>query len=200
VVRRTLVFVTVLALATTAVADDELPNAVPTVMYKRWGFAMGYGPALLRARTDSASSYVLAGVDWSLRLRLRSDVEVAASLIAAVARYRGYASLSADLRYRLFAERPWNAYVLAGIGPANWFDEEGTVLHLRAGAGLERRFQSWAFSAELFAARVGNVESVQPRNVQTTFASHGVWNGSLLVAAIYYWGSGGRSLRRHGVP
>ena len=41
---------------------------------------------------------------------------------------------------------PWNPFLFGGIGIATWSPEDSFHLVTRAGAGVERRFQQWAFS------------------------------------------------------
>lgn len=190
--------VCVLAVAS-SVRAEVLPNAVPTVMYKRWAAAHAWGLGLLRPRSEDLTSKPVFYFDFALRFRVVPTLEVGTSAGVQGRRALGFLSLYADVRYRLMAERPWNPYALLGLGIASYDPERAWVLAMRGGIGLERRFQSWAFSSELQLCRIGADPEVMPLNLRTRLAHHGGLGASVSLAAIYYWGNGGPS-RRHGVP
>ena len=94
---------TLLLIASNAGADDEMPNAVPTVMYRRWAAALSYGASTVRARTDDAEWNTLAFFDFALRYRVLPQLEVGASLGGSVSRSFGFITAQADVRYRMLA-------------------------------------------------------------------------------------------------
>jgi hypothetical protein len=188
---------TLLLVAGSAGADDELPNAVPTVMYKRWAAAVSYGASAAQARTQDADPNVLAFFEMALRFRVVPAFEIGASAGGSFSRSLGFATIQADGRYRLFAERPWNPFLFGSAGIATWGAKDSSHLVMRAGVGVERRFQQWAFSLGAELTRVSADATAPERELEERY---GVWAASLSMGALYYWGSGGRSLRRHGVP
>jgi len=174
-----------------------MPNAVPTVMYKRWAAAISYGATGVQARTDGADAKILAFFEMALRFRVVTELEVGASIGGSFSRSFGFAEIQADVRYRIVPERPWNPFLYGSGGIATWSPEDTSHLVLRVGAGLERRFKQWAFDARVELTRVSADDTAPERPTEERY---GVWAASLSMAALYYWGSGGHSLRRHGVP
>lgn len=179
--------VLLLLFATGAQADDELPNAVPTVMYKRWAAAVSYGASSVQARTDGAARSTLAYFELALRFRLIPELELGTSIGGSFSRSLGVATIEGDARYRLFAERPWNPFVFGSLGIATWSPNDSSHLVMRVGTGLERRFQQWAFSVGFELSRVSEDASAPETRMEERY---GVWAGSLTMAALYYWGSG----------
>lgn len=192
-----MVALALLLFASRADADDLLPNAVPTVMYKRWSASNSYGLSGARARSDGAETRLLAFVELALRYRIVTQLEVGVALGGSIARSLGFATIQADVRYRLMAEMPWNPFVYGSAGIATWGPKESSHLVLRAGTGLERRFTHWAFDARVELSRVSADDTAPMLEVERR---NGVWAASLGMSALYYWGSGGPSLRHHGVP
>ena len=173
--------------------DDEMPNAVPTVMYKRWAAAISYGASTLEARTDGSERHILAFFEMALRYRVIAELELGASFGGSLSWSFGVVTFQADARYRLYAERPWNPFVFGSVGIAKWDARDSAHLMLRAGTGLERRFEQWAFSLGIELCRVSEDSSAPERYLERHY---GAWNASLAMSAIYYWGSGGRPLNR----
>jgi hypothetical protein len=199
-VRTALVAIGFGLLAAGSAAAEEMPNAVPTVMYKRWGAEVTYGYDALRARTDGADVHHLIFFEMAVRFRIITELEVGASIGGALLPSLGYASLRGDVRYRLLAERPWNIALLAGVGFASFGYDSPKRLLVRGGVGVERRFQSWAFAAELHLARISDEPDLAYVYSDAELRRFGTLDGALSIGALYYWGSGGPSLRRHGIP
>ena len=132
-----------------------------------------------------------------MRFRVIPQLEVGASFGGSVRRDFGFATIQADARYRILPEMPWNPFLFGGIGIATWSPEDSFHLVTRAGVGVERRFQQWAFSVGAEVSRVADDPTAPTRDMPEHF---GAWSASLSMAALYYWGSGGPSLRRHGIP
>lgn len=189
--------ITLLLVASNAGADDEMPNAVPTVMYKRWAAAIAYGASTVRSRTDHADWDTLAFFELALRFRVLPELELGASLGGSFRKEFGFATIEADVRYRMLAEALWNPFLFGSVGIATWSPEDGNHLVTRGGLGLERRFQQWAFSLDTELSRVAEDPTAPTSHMQERY---GVWSVSLSMAALYYWGSGGPSLQRHGIP
>lgn len=176
-----------------------MPNAVPTVLYKRWAASTSYGVSGARARTGDAFSKteVLVFFELALRYRIVRQLEVGLSGGGSLSRSSGFATIDADLRYRLYAERPWNPFLYGSAGIAQRGPRDPAHLALRVGGGIERRFQQWAFDGRIELTRftaddTGVTGSIDERD--------GAWVASVAMSALYYWGSGGPSLRHHGVP
>jgi hypothetical protein len=171
-------------IAGSATADDDLPNAVPTVMHRRWAAALAYGASTVRARADDAQWDTLAYVDMALRYRVLPQLELGASMGGSFTWSSGFATLQADVRYRMRAEMPWNPFVFGSIGIAKWGPDDGAHLATRGGIGLERRFQQWAFSVGGELCRVAEDPAAPTNDMQERF---GVWSATLTLAALYYW-------------
>ena len=195
-----MVLVALFALASDAQADEELPNAVPTVLYKRWAAAVAYGPSFVSARTDAAQYHTLVFFELAVRYRLIRELEIGGSIGGSLTRALGYVAFYADARYRWRAEMPWNAYLFASIGSGGFAPQDGKRLLVRAGAGVERRLKSWAFAADVQLVRISGNADVVVRGDESAMSHHGALGVAVTAAALYYWGSGGPSLRRHGVP
>lgn len=189
-----------LAVGSDARADEELPNAVPTVMYKRWAAAMAYGPAFERARADEAEYHPLMFGQFALRYRIVRILEVGGSFGVAGTREYGHGNFAADVRLRLRAEMAWNWFVLGSVGTAAFDPRDGWRLFVRGGLGVERRFERWAFSADAQLSRIAGNESVFAHDVGSEMSQSGTVGLTGSLAAVYYWGSGAPPLRRHGVP
>lgn len=69
-----------LLIAGSVAADDDLPNAVPTVMHRRWAASLAYGASTVRARAEDAQWDTLAYVDMALRYRVLPQLELGASM------------------------------------------------------------------------------------------------------------------------
>jgi hypothetical protein len=189
-VARWMVAIAVLLFATRASAEDLMPNAVPTVMYKPWAASVTYGVSGERA--NSGDPEVLFFFELALRYRVVPQFEIGGSLGGSLSRTDGFATIELDLRYRFMAEMPWNPFMYAGIGIASFGAGNGPYPVVRAGAGVERRFKQWAFDARLEVTGVA-ADADAPND-------NGVMAASLGMSALYYWGSGGPNLRHHGVP
>jgi hypothetical protein len=192
------VVVVVLAFTSSARAEDEMPNAVPTVLYKPWALAMAYGSDFTRARADDMPLHKLFFFEFALRYRVLRPLEVGLSIGGRFKPAFGYATIYADLRYRLLAEAAWNPYVLGGVGIAKI--EYGGPWHLimHAGVGLERRFISWAFATDIQLERAAGDGKPMPYFLddQGELEHFGLVSVSVTLAATYYWGSGGHSRHR----
>jgi hypothetical protein len=196
-VARRWVVIALLLFATSARADDVMPNAVPTVMYKRWAAAVSYGVSGVQARADGADRSLLAFFEMALRFRVVTQLEVGASIGGSLGRSLGLVTIEADVRYRLAAERPWNPFLYGSGGIATWGAKDTSHLVLRGGVGLERRFRQWAFDGRVELTRVSADETAPLGRFEER---NGAWAASFGVSALYYWGSGGPNLKRHGVP
>jgi hypothetical protein len=186
-----------LLIAGHAGADDELPNAIPTVMEKRWAAAMSYGVSGARARTEGAELQSLVFFELAFRVRVVPELELGVSGGGSAVRSFGFAAIQIDVRHRIAPEHAWNPFVYGGGGIATWSVEGSSRLVLRAGAGLERRFEQWAFDARVELTRVSPDPTAAERDLEER---HGVWAASVAMSALYYWGSGGRAKRRRGAP
>jgi hypothetical protein len=189
---------TTLALATNARADDidevEFPNAVPTVMDKRWSVAMSYGPATLRDGDGDGQlieGYPYLFADMAVRYRVVASAELGVSLSGIAMREHGYndgyVSANADVRFRFAAERAWNPFLLGSIGVATFGDDRAHML-VRAGAGLERRFRSWAFTADAQITRISGRDDEMSWPTSRYDVS-GALAAAFSLGAVYYWGT-----------
>jgi hypothetical protein len=174
-----------------------MPNSVPTVMYQRWAASVSYGASTVQARTDAADRNTLALFELALRFRIRPELEIGGSLGGSFRRSFGFATIEADVRYRLLAERPWNPFVFGSAGIATWSPEDSSHLVLRAGTGLERRFERWALEVRAEMSRVSGDTTAPEYDIEERY---GVWAASLSMAALYYWGNGAPRPHRHAVP
>lgn len=177
--------------ATLAHADEP---AIPSVMDKRWSASMGYGVALARAQTDNPNTAPLFDFHFGIRFRVIPDLQVGLLLGGAFeGPGDGYAELCGDVRYSLLAERPWNPYLLGAIG-FGFAGEQGSGARsfVRAGAGIERRFESWAVSGEMHLSRIGGDDEVVGDD---EIARFGALSGAVNLVVHYHWG-GSRRVRR----
>jgi hypothetical protein len=182
---------TVLALIASsriAFAGDEAPLGIPSVMDHRWALSTAYGTSALNERDVSP---ILFGFELSARARLRADIEIGLTLAGGLLRQNGWAAAFGDVRYHWFPERPWNAYLLVGVGAAGVFPTTNTGTGgkpgARVGIGLERRFEMWSFAGELQGLAVyaaTRAVSYDPMSETTT-----TLGASLLIDATYYFGS-----------
>ena len=173
---------------------DELPNAVPSVMDRRWATSATYGPSTLVPRSPDFPVKVMFFGELSGRYRLVPTVELGLSLGGVVNRDDGYLAALGDVRYRMMAERPWNPFLLTSIGLARYAASQPSRVIARAGIGIERRFVNWAFSAE---AQVSRIAGVAEENLMivSVFEYFGAWGASGSMSAIYYWGEGRRRIK-----
>jgi hypothetical protein len=180
------------ALTTMARADD-----FPSVMDKPWSASTGYGPGFVRARSENPKVLPTLAVDLAIRRRLRPDLEVSLGLGGQFAKY-GFGGIFADLRYRISAERPWNPFLFGGLGAGGGAGSDGPGLLLRAGVGIERRLEKWAFAADFAISRSSGDDMVIVRSDGTEIGHFGAFGVGLSLSATYYWGR--TRTRRRFVP
>ncbi|HEV7556803.1 MAG TPA: hypothetical protein VGO00_15160 [Kofleriaceae bacterium] len=194
----------VVVATSTARADEPLPNSVPSVMDRPWAFAIGFGCGVMQPQTDDTRLFAYGLIQAALRYRPLDVLEVGVSMTSGGTFDFGQAGLYADLRYRLIAEEAWNPFLLLGIGASLATSSNMSPLNdfrrsLRLGVGIERRFVSWGFAAELHMFAIGGNDDVATMFTLDTPAQHlsdsTVLGGSLSAFAIYYWGRGTRTHR-----
>lgn len=167
---------------------------IRTVMDRRWSVSLAYGAASLGALSSDTDAHLLGAMDLAVRLRLRPEIQVGLSFGGSITRELVYFGLLGELRYRFKPEFPWSPFVLAGAGIGG-IESSGVEPVARLGLGIERRFQSWGFTAEGRGTIIGGDDSVMPTNVESTLQHYGAWDASLIVSATYYWGRGRPSRR-----
>jgi hypothetical protein len=189
-------FAVLAVVARWAQADDELPNAVPTVMYKPWSVAFALGPAVLRARTSPTENHVVMYGDMAVRYRVAPPLEIGVALGGGLSHGAGYGGFFADIRYRALAEGVWNPFALASLIAANITGGDSFRLGLRGGLGIERRFQSWAFIVDTQLAWIVGDTEVVVHGDNTELGHYGAWSVSTSIGAVYYFGFGANRSRR----
>lgn len=150
---------------------------------------MGYGVAFARPRTDDADTSFLFDGQFAFHVRVIPVLQIGLALgggFEVDKDHDGYAGLFVDTRYSFAAERPWHPVLAGGIGYSR-----GTFV--RGGAGIERRFVSWAFSVEAHLTRTGG-----NNDELDEFPRFGAWGGGLDLVVHYHWGGGKK--RRRFVP
>ncbi len=180
----------VIAMSSAAHADDDdVPDAIPSVMDRRFAVSIAQGASTLQS-SDVAP--VLLGVEVAAWFRARPELELGGSLAGGVTPKSGWAGLFANLRYRLMPERPWTPYLLASLGEGTviprWGDSTGAHLAVRAGVGIERRFESWGFAAELQGIWIDGAATDEYLDADGMMEPDTVSGMSLLVGAVYYIG------------
>ena len=163
-------------------------SSIRSVIDKRWSVSTGYGVVLARSQADGAEPGALIGGQFSLHFRIIPELQVGLALAVGVDNQHGYAGFLIEPRYSFAAERPWHPVLVGGMGYAS----TGGAF-LRGGAGLERRFVSWAFSVDAHLTHAGGDEMVGDE-----FERFGVWGVGVDVSAHYHWGGGTK--RRRFVP
>ena len=146
--------------AGTARADEPLPNSVPSVMDRQWAFAIGFAGGVMQPQTDDTRLFAYGLIQAALRYRPLDVLEVGVSMTSGGTFDYGQAGLYADLRYRLMAEEAWNPFLLLGVGASLATSSNMSPLNdfrrsLRLGVGIERRFVSWGFAAEVHLFAIG---------------------------------------------
>lgn len=135
-------------------------SAPPSVMDRRWAVSAGIGWESLEAKVDDGSKVTFGMLELAGRFRVRPAIELGLGLVAGGAEGGELTTggLFLDLRYRFFAERPWNFYVGFGLGVQSVGNKDGTEEERKGrGAlrfvpiGIERR---WTMFAAFFEARV----------------------------------------------
>lgn len=173
-------------------ADDSV---IPSVADKRWAVVTGMGVAGLRARTKDAEIPLAAATELGFRFRVLPILELALELGGDVSTDVGFVSIFYDVRYRFQAERPWDPFVLGGVGLAGWFEGRDAFL-VHVGGGIERRFRRVGVMAGLELARVGGDSGVVVRDPASELAHFGGWAGAVRASIAYYWGGPDRTRRR----
>jgi hypothetical protein len=191
---RGLVLILVLATTARSVAAE---TTFPSVMDRRWAVAVLFGAETMQAQADDPDRYSFGVGEFAARFRLLPELEFALTLSGAGTYDVKRVGVYADVRYRLMAEQPWNP---AGIGVSGAFKSSANGadearLSARIGAGIERRFKSWAFASELHLLGVGPNSSVTERSLAMQdylLGRNTVIAVSLTLGATYYFGSGSR--------
>jgi hypothetical protein len=184
----------------TSPAAPVTPAPPSTVMDDQWAVGLSMGEESLTPRTGSASqSGAGFGVgELDLRYRPAQHVELSFSLSGGGGTQinLGMSMIAFDVRYRFLAEQAWNWYLIGGIGiasvarPAAGSIESKGRGALRAGAGVERRYQHFAFDAELRLIAISeNTEVPYPGQLTDyyPFERYGLSGGSLMFGASYYF-------------
>lgn len=181
--------VVVLLVALPARADVELPS----VMDHRWSVSVDLGVGALRAQASDTETRLVMAYDLALRFRIDPEIEVGLMLggaaIGPTSEFTGYGAVLGEIRYRFFANRPWNSFVGLGAGIAGFGD--GSHLAARASVGVERRFDQAAISV---SGRMTGVFSDDPESTaggdNYELERSGAWDASAVLGFHYYWGRG----------
>lgn len=169
----------------------------PSVMDDRWAVALGLATeGLTPQHVDGASNVQFAGLELAGRYRITPPIEIALSLFAAgSAGDLSTTSVFADFRYRFFADRPWNVYLLAGLGVASAGSKHGSDAQkkgrgaVRFGIGGERRFGRLAIYAELRVIGIGsNLTAMNTDNSTAAYLSrYSLGGGALELGGTFYF-------------
>ena len=195
-----------LVLTATGTAYAQAPGQVrpgaagparPSVMDDRWAVAFGLATeGLTPQHVDGASNVQFAGLELAARYRITAPIEVALSLFAAgSAGDLSTASVFADVRYRFFADRPWNVYLLGGLGVASAGSKHGTDAQkkgrgaVRFGIGGERRFGRLAIYAELRVIGIASNPTAMHTDNSTAddLARYSLGGGALELGGTFYF-------------
>jgi hypothetical protein len=200
--RRALLLVVAMAGSAYAQAPGMVPPQAPPpasgVMDRRWAIAFALGLESVTPHHDTAQNASLGVLQLSGRVRVRPDIELALTLGAGGGENDTLTTggLYFDFRYRFMAEQPWNVLALAGFGVATVAgknapdaDHKGRG-SLRIGAGIERRFDTWALEADLKLFGIGENSSVAPVYPETQpyqVARYGLSGAVFDIGASFYF-------------
>jgi hypothetical protein len=81
------------------------------------------------------------------------------------------------------------------LGPALLRAQDRFRFATRAGLGIERRYVSWAFTADVQLAWISADGDSTLSGRFTDLIREGAWSGSFSVAAVYYFGFGAKNVR-----
>jgi hypothetical protein len=168
-------------------------------MATRWGIGVAIVPASLAAQTSDAQHVGVAAIELAGRFRVRRWLELGVSVSAGGSSADGSiatGSLYAEARYRFLTDLAWNGFADIGLGVASVAqstastDDRAGRPSMRLGAGVERRFGSLGFEAELRG--VGIAHNPKATGMATTpaameLASDDVAGLALALGAIYYF-------------
>lgn len=188
------------------------------VMQNRWAVGLSFGSLGIapRDQPDNPSKFAIGGL--SLRFRATLHLEIEASFAGGKEKLadgtdgtRQVDTSTLGLRYRFAAERPWNWWVMAGIGSLS-ITQQGATDQERQdarkpmgqlGIGIERRFRHFAINAELRSIGIGpdqnqpqtlmggvasmTTNQPPPPQPQPAPSSQGQSGGTLTLGASYYF-------------
>jgi hypothetical protein len=206
----------VVALGTAGRARAQSPAEVPAVtptpsttvqqpppevdpMATRWGVGVAVVPASLTAQTSDAQHVGVAAIELDGRFRIRRWLEVGVAVSAGGSSADGSIAtggLYAEARYRFLTDLNWNGFAGVGLGVASVAqstastDDRAGRPSVRLGAGVERRFGSLGFEAELRAVGIAHNPKASDTMMTTTaaeLAADGVAGLALALGAIYYF-------------
>ena len=191
---RSLVVLALLTSIAHAQAPGQTQEAAPSVMDRRWSVDLALGGTILKAKTDGVKGVFFAGLELSARFRIRREVEVALAFDAAGNQGIGLVGFFAEGRYRFNAERPWNPFVLVGLGVESVADKTGSSTEkqgrgaVRIGGGVERRFGAWAANATFRLVAIGENKSVMTDTTAgEKLSRYGTTGGELVFGGTFYW-------------
>lgn len=184
---------------TTSQPATAAPAASPAgVMASRWAIDLALGGWSLRPKGASEGTG-FGALGLAGRFRLRPAMELALGLALGGGSRDGVdlsmGALYGEFRYRFRAERPWNVFVLGGLGVASVARKSGSDAErkgrgmLRLGGGVERRFGSFALEATLAGIAVAedpDVPATGAPDLGDAFARYGVSGIALMLGATYY--------------
>ncbi|HUJ57038.1 MAG TPA: hypothetical protein VLX92_01025 [Kofleriaceae bacterium] len=145
------------------------------VMDNRWSAGLSFGGMGLSPK-DSSTRTNFALSELSLRFRATPHLELELAIAGGTQQNddgtQGSLQVATGvlgLRYRIMPQRPWNGWLMAGLGSlvtgpihdTNVSDREVRPI-AELGVGIERRFRYWGVHAELRAIGAGAAKAPDP--------------------------------------